>query len=281
MVITRTIYGSRPKNLVQTIERMSSIFDALGQNQEGISVKKLSEKVNLPMGTTHRLLKSLAYFGFVGQDVGSKQYHLGFKLVELGNALLNQLDLRTEARPHLINLAQTTDETVHLVILDQEKVLYLDKVESEENLSGLRMASKVGMRISAHSCAVGKVLLAALSKKELKKFIKVRGLPKRTKKTITDEDEFMAHLKLVRTQGYAIDDEENEPGIRCVAAPIWNEMGHVVAAISISGPTIRITRKMIDEKLKNQVMDTALEISHKLGFRKEKYHKSRRQNNGS
>lgn len=280
MVITRTIYGARPKNLVQTIERMSSIFDALGQNQEGMSVKKLSEKVNLPMGTTHRLLKSLAYFGFVTQDFVSKQYHLGFKLVDLGNALLGQLDLRTVAKPYLINLSQTANETVNLVILDQEKVLYLDKVESEKNPSSLRMASKVGMRISAHSCAVGKVLLAALSEKKLNEFIKVKDLQKITKKTITDVDQFMAHLELVRTQGYAIDDEENEPGIRCVAAPIWNEMGHVVAAVSISGPMIRISRKMIEEKLKNEVMDTALAISRKLGFREEIYHESRRQNDG-
>lgn len=275
MVITRTIYGSRPKNLVQTIERMSSIFDALGQNSQGMSVKNLSEKVNLPMGTTHRLLTSLAYFGFVTQDLVSKQYHLGFKLVELGNALLNQLDLRTVARLHLINLAQMANETVHLVILDQEKVLYLDKVESEENPSGLRMASKVGMRISAHSCAVGKVLLAALSKKELKKFTKVRDLPKRTKKTITDADQFMAHLELVRTQGYAIDDEENEPGIRCVAAPICNELGHVIAAISISGPTIRITRKKVLNTFKDQVMDAALEISRQLGFQEDKDHETK------
>jgi DNA-binding IclR family transcriptional regulator len=213
--------------------------------------------------------------------VDSKQYHLGFKLVELGNALLNQLDLRTVARPHLINLAQTTNETVHLVILDQEKVLYLDKVESEENPSGLRMASKVGMRISAHSCAVGKVLLSALSEKELKKFSKVKDLPKRTKKTITDADQFMAHLELVRSQGFAIDDEENEPGIRCVAAPIRNELGHVIAAISISGPTIRVTWKKIQDTFKDQVMDTALVISRKLGFREEKFHESRRQNDGS
>ena len=275
MAVARSSYGSRPNNLVQTIERVSSIFDELCQTPQGMSVKNLSERIKLPKGTTHRLLTSLAYFGFVGQDVESKQYHLGFKLVELGNALLNQLDLRTEARPHLINLAQAANETVHLVILDQEKVLYLDKVESEENLSGLRMASKVGMRISAHSCAVGKVLLAALSEKELKEFTEVKGLSKRTKKTITDADQLIAHLKLVRTQGYAIDDEENEPGIRCVAAPIRNGMNHVVAAISISGPTIRITRKMIQETLKKQVMDTALEISRKLGFREEKHHESR------
>ena len=272
MVITRTIYGSRPKNLVQTIERMSSIFDALGQNPEGMSVKKLSEKVNLPTGTTHRLLTSLAYFGFVTQDLVSKKYHLGFKLVDLGNALLDQLDLRTVARPYLMNLAQKANEAVHLVILDQKEALYLDRVESDENRLGLQMASKVGMRVSAHSCGVGKVLLAALSEKELNDFIKLKGLPRRTEKTITDADQFKLHLEMVRAQGYAVDDEEDHLGTRCVAAPVRNELGHVIAAISISGPTIRITWKKIQDTFKDLVLDTALDISHQLGFQEDKGH---------
>lgn len=273
MVITRTIYGSRPKNLVQTIERMSSIFDALGQNPEGMSVKKLSEKVNLPTGTTHRLLTSLAYFGFVTQDLVSKKYHLGFKLVDLGNALLDQLDLRTVARPYLMNLAQKANEAVHLVILDQKEALYLDRVESDENRLGLQMASKVGMRVSAHSCGVGKVLLAALSEKELNDFIKLKGLPRRTEKTITDADQFKLHLEMVRAQGYAVDDEEDHLGTRCVAAPVRNELGHVIAAISISGPTIRITWKKIQDTFKDLVLDTALDISLQLGFQEDKGHK--------
>jgi IclR family KDG regulon transcriptional repressor len=275
MVITRTIYGSRPKNLVQTIERMSSIFDALGQNPQGMTVKNLSEKVNLPMGTTHRLLTSLAYFGFVTQDMVSKQYHLGFKLVDLGNALLDQIDLRAVARPYLLNLTQKANEAVHLVILDQKEALYLDRVESDENRRGLQMASKVGMRVSAHSCGVGKVLLAGLSEKELNDFIKVKGLPRRTEKTITDADQFKLHLKMVRNQGYAVDDEEDHLGTRCVAAPIRNELGHVIAAVSISGPTIRITRKKVLDTFKDQVMDAALEISRQLGFQEDKDHETK------
>lgn len=270
MVVTRTKKDSRPNNLVQTIERVSLIFDALCQHSQGMSVKNLSEEVNFPMGTTHRLLASLAYFGFVTQDKVSKKYHLGFKLVDLANALLSQIDLRTVARPYLINLARKANETVHLVILDQDECLYLDRVESGENQQGLQMASKVGMRISAHSCSVGKVLLAAFSEKEWNDFIKVKGLPRRTEKTITDADQFKLHLKTVRNQGYAVDDEEDVLGTRCVAAPIRNESGHVIAAISISGPTTRITWKKVQETFKDQVIDTALEISYQLGFQEDK-----------
>ena len=275
MVITRTIYRSRPKNLVQTIERISSIFDVLRQNPQGISVKNLSEKVNLPMGTTHRLLASLAYFGFVTQDLMSKQYHLGFKLVELSNALLDQIDLRTVARPYLMDLTQKANEAVHLVVLDQKEALYLDRVESDENRLGLQMASKVGMRVSAHSSGVGKVLLAAFSEKELNDFIKVKGLPRRTEKTITDADQLKSHLEMVRNHGYAVDDEEDHIGTRCVAAPVRNESGQVIAGISISGPTIRITWKKIQDRFKDLVLDTAMDISRQLGFQEDKDHETK------
>ena len=269
-MVIRTVSVSRPKNLVQTIERASTIFDVLAKNPQGLSVKNLSEKVNLPMGTTHRLLASLAYFGLISQDLVSKKYHLGFKLVNLANALLGQIDLRTVARPHLMDLARKVNETIHLVILDQKEALFLDRIESSEDRLGLQMVSKVGMRTPAHCCGVGKVLLAALSEKELDDIIEAKGLPKRTEKTITDPDQLKLHLEAVRNQGYAVDDEEEDLGTRCVAAPVRNELGHVVAAISISGPAIRNTWKKIIDTLKDQVKDTAFEISQQLGFQENK-----------
>ena len=261
---------SKPNNLVQTIARASLILDILGQNPQGISIRELSAKIKLPKGTTHRLLSSLFYFGYVRQDSKTRNYFLGLKLVELGNLLLSQLDLRKEAEPFLRNLAERTKETVHMVILDRNEVVYIDKVETDQHTSGLRMASRVGLRNPAHSCAVGKVLLADLSEEVLNNFIKGKGLPKRTENTITNPTQLKEHLNLVRAQGYAIDDEENEKGIRCVAAPIYNEVGKTVAATSISGPAFRITKKVIQESLKKEVMETAFKISQRLGFRESK-----------
>jgi DNA-binding IclR family transcriptional regulator len=129
------------------------------------------------------------------------------------------------------------------------------------------MASRVGLRNPAHSSAVGKVLLSHLPEEELNGLIKEQGLPKRTENTITDPIQLKEHLKLVQKQGYAIDDEENEKGIRCVAAPIYNEAGRAVAAISISAPAFRVTKKVIQESLKKEVMETAFKISQRLGFR--------------
>ncbi|MDI6762597.1 MAG: IclR family transcriptional regulator [Thermodesulfobacteriota bacterium] len=259
--------GLKPNNLVQTIERVSLILDILGQNPQGISVRDLSTKVSLPKGTTHRLLSSLSYLGYVRQDPKTRNYLLGFKLVELGNILLGQLDLRKEAAPFLNDLAERTKETVHMVILDRNEVVYIDKVEVDHNPSGLRMASRIGLRNPAHSSAVGKVLISHLPDEELNQFFRGKGLTKRTENTITDATQLKEHLKIVRAQGYAIDDEENERGIRCVAAPIRNETGQVAAAISITGPAFRVTKKVIQEILKKEVMETALKISQRLGFR--------------
>jgi DNA-binding IclR family transcriptional regulator len=259
--------SQKPNNLVQTIERTSLILDILGQSPQGISIRDLSEKIKLPKGTTHRLISSLAYFGYARQDSKTRNYFLGLKLVELGNLLLSQLDLRKEAEPFLRDLAERTKETVHMVFLDRGEIVYIDKVELDHNPAGLRMASRVGLRNPAHSSAVGKVLLSHLPEEELNGLIKEKGLPKRTENTIIDSIQLKEHLKAVRTQGYAIDDEENERGIRCVAAPIFNEAGKAVAAISISGPAFRVTKKVVQETLKKEVMEAANKISQRLGFR--------------
>jgi len=255
----------KPDNLVQTIERVSLILDILGQCPQGISVRDLSEKVELPKGTTHRLLSSLAYFDYVRQDSLNKNYHLGFKLVELGSLLINHIDFRNEARPFMVDLAEKTGETIHLVVLDQNEAFYIDKVVLHQ--TGLQMVSRVGLRIPLHCSSVGKILAAYLYEDELNQIFKESSLPRRTPNTITSLSRFKKHLKIIKAQGYAIDNEENEKGVGCVAAPIRNGNGEVIAAMSISGPAIRITPKIIEASLKDQVCEAALNISRKLGFR--------------
>jgi DNA-binding IclR family transcriptional regulator len=260
----------RPSNLVQTLQRASAVLDILGQSPQGISIRNLSTQIGLSKGTTHRLLSSLAYLGYVRQDPKTRNYFLGFKLVELGNLLLSQLDLRKEAEPFLRDLAEKSKETVHLVFLDRNEIVYIDKLETDHNPGGLRMASRVGLRNPAHSCAVGKVLLSHLSEEKLRRLIQEKGLTKRTENTITNPFQLEEHLKNVRAQGYAIDNEENEKGIRCVAAPVYNEAGKAVAAISISGPSFRVTKKVIQERLKKELIETARSVSQKLGFREKR-----------
>lgn len=252
---------------VQAIERGCKILDALGKGKKSYSIQDLSSQLNLPKPTIHRILSTLRHFGFVAQDEVSKEYHLGFRLVELGYTVLDQIDLRKIAEPLLTKLANRVEETVHLVILDQGEIVYLDKVEKISDPRSLRMVSRIGMRNYTHSCAVGKVLLASLSDDERAEIFAQKGLPQLTKNTIVNLSKLNKHLAGVRDQGYAVDDEENEEGVRCVAAPIRNGKGSVIAAISISGPTVRMTEKRIHSELASRVMKTALEISKKLGYK--------------
>jgi IclR family KDG regulon transcriptional repressor len=252
---------------VQAIERGCRILDHLSAGKQSYSIQDLSLSLNLPKPTIHRILSTLRHFGFVAQDQISKEYHLGFRLVELGHTVLDRIDLRKVAEPFLASLSGLVQETVHLVILDQGEIVYLDKVETVNDPKSLRMVSRIGMRNFAHSCAVGKVLLASLPEAELDEIIAQKGLPRLTKNTIVHPEELKKHLAKVKAQGYAADDEENEVGIRCVAAPVMNNRGEVIAAISISGPSVRLTEARIHNRLKKQVMKSALQISKKLGYK--------------
>jgi len=268
MLAKPTLQTARPNNIVQSIERVSIILDVLSEYPQGLSLGHLSGETGLNKGTAHRLLSSLVFLDYVRQDAETKKYALGFKLVELGNRLLSQIDIRTEARPFLMELAERTKETVHLVILDRFEVLYLDKVEAGVQPTGLRMVSMLGSRIPAHCSAVGKVLLAALPEENVKEMSQKRGLPLRTKNTITDLAKLLEHLKRVKKNGYALDDEENEIGVRCIGAPVHNQQGDVTAAISISVPAIRIETLVLQTAYKDWVMQTALKISRKLGYKR-------------
>ena len=257
---------TKMKNSVQTIERMNAILELVGQKPLGISVSELSSVLGLPKGTVHRLLSSLAYFGYIRQDTHGKNYYLGLKLLDLGTLAASQIDLRRAADPLLRHLADQCRETVHLVIMDRDEVVYIEKVESPQDLGGLRMTSRVGLRNPAHSCAVGKVLLAYFSETELAAFVSRKGLPQRTARTITDYSTLRESLRTVKAQGYAVDDEENEEGIRCLAAPVLDKTGRPVAAVSLSGPAFRVTKRKVQGILKKSILETAAKISQELGY---------------
>jgi DNA-binding IclR family transcriptional regulator len=173
------------------------------------------------------------------------------------------------AEPILRELAEKTGETAYMVVLDGSEVVYIEKIESQQLTGGLKMASKVGSRNPLHSCAVGKTLLSFFPEQELDRLIREKGLSRRTVNTITEPEKLKEQLRVVRTQGYAVDDEENEEGIRCLAAPVFDEKGRPVAAISVSGPAFRVTKKVLQQVLRKEVTEAAKEISRKMGFRQE------------
>ncbi|MBM7556859.1 IclR family transcriptional regulator [Halanaerobacter jeridensis] len=253
---------NKPNNLVKSVNRSVNILEELSKYEDGLGVTELSNRLDVHKSSVHRLLSTLLYRGLVEQNEENGKYELGLKIFELGSRIFNELEVREYAKPYLEQLVKKTNETVHLVTLDQGEVLYLDKVSSPETIT---MASQIGARAPIHSTAVGKAIAAHLEEKRVEEIISKKGMPKRTENTITELEEFKENLGLIRERGYAIDEIENEAGIRCIAAPIFDYDGKVVAAVSISGPTIRVTQDRISN-LANQVTETGLQISYRLGY---------------
>jgi DNA-binding IclR family transcriptional regulator len=257
---------TKPNNLVQAIEKVALILDRVGKSPQGVSIRDLSLDLKIPKGTIHRILTSLSYVGYIRQHAETKNYFLGFKLMELSVLLGNQLDLRKVAEPVLRELADRTKLAANLVIIDRNEIVFIDKVEAHMPMGGLKMASRVGSRNPVHCCAVGKVLLCRAPEEEVDRILEEAGLPRRTATTITNAGRFKAHLQTVREQGFAIDDEENEQGIRCLAAPVYDAKGMTVAAISVAGPAFLITTELMNGMIRREVTEAAAEVSRRLGY---------------
>lgn len=250
---------------VQSIERAIRIMEELATEKEGLGVTELSQRVQLHKSTVHRILNTLLLYGYVERNPHTERYRLGMKLLYLGGAILDRMDIRSEARDILDALAKEVNETVHLVVPEGDKAIYVDKIDSRRTI---RMYSQIGRRAPYHASAVGKAILAFLPKEEAETIIS-KGLERYTKNTITDPEKLRNHLEMIRRKGYAIDEEENEVGIRCIGAPVFDHTGRVVAAVSISGSILTVTRDKIPE-LSKKVVDSARRISEKLGWTGEK-----------
>ena len=253
---------TNPNYPIKVLEKTFSILEILLQHGSSMHMTEISEKLGLYPSTIHRILDTLKHWGYVEQDPHTQKYRLGLKLLELGMAKLQQMDLVKEATPYLKELVNQCNETVHLGVLEKEEVLYLAKEESSQTI---RMISYVGKRAPLHCTALGKVLLAHLSPEERKKTLEGKVLSRLTENTIIDKEELEKELSKVREQGFALDREENEKDVRCVAAPIRNYQGEVIAALSISSPIFRIDRNA-QNNLKEALIETSEKISKRLGY---------------
>ncbi|WP_408955394.1 IclR family transcriptional regulator [Natroniella sp. ANB-PHB2] len=245
---------------VQSVDRALDILEILVEVQRPITLSELSKRADLNISTAHRLLNTLVMRGFAAQEESGK-YKLGLHLFEIAGTLENSMDLKTVVKPYLEEIVEECNETVNLVILDQGEVLYVDQVESTNMI---RMFANVGSRGPAHSLGAGKVLLAHLDEEQLDQILDQIELKEFTTNTITDPAKLKEELAKIRELDYAVDFEEMEEGVRCVAAPIRDGNGEVVAAISVSGPNIRITEQVLYEELVPLITNKAEEISSKL-----------------
>lgn len=248
---------------VKSVDRALHLLEIMAEEKRGVELQELCKKTHINTTTLYRLLQTLQNRGFVTQNPYTERYRLGLKLLELGHAVTNQIELREIALPFLEKLMEKTGETANLVILDEGEAVYIEKVESP---ASLRMFYRIGKQAPAHATGVGKVLLAALPSEKVTEIIKTKGLCKLTENTITSPENLQKELEKIRDNGFAIDNEECEVGAKCIGAPVRDYTNQVVAAVSISGPGARLSEERLNE-LAEVVKDTAYKISEKIGYR--------------
>lgn len=249
------------KNPIQVVDRVFQVMETMSKTGP-IGLVELSNLLNLHKSTTHRLLNSLAYMNYVKQDDETGKYALSLKLLEVANRNLNHTDILKLAHPYLKKLSLQTGETIHLVQRDGTEAVYIDKVESYVN--SVRMVSKVGSRIPLYCSGVGKAMLACMSNEEVKKIWDNSDIQQLTPYTITTLEDLYERLDIIRTTGYALDDEENEEGVRCIAACIPDYKGKVRHAFSLSAPIARMSDERIQELIPH-VLDLKAELSKEFG----------------
>ena len=250
-------------NPIQAAERIFSIVEMLAQTGP-IGLVELSTRLKLHKSTVHRMLLSLTCMEYVSQEKRTGRYMLTYKLVHLSEMILEKADVIPMVHSFLEELANDCRETVHFVQRKGTEVTYMDKVEPlYPKESAIRMASQIGLTRPLYSSAVGKAILAEMSEDEVAYIWEHSEIKRNTEHTITSLEELRKDLILVRKRGYALDNEENEPGVFCIAASIKNHKGKADYAISISAPVSRMPEKIVEE-MSDRIIRTKLEIQKVL-----------------
>lgn len=252
---------SKNKNyLVPAVMRMLDVFEFLSRNQDA-SFENIYTELGIPKSSAYQLLLTLESRGYLRRVGDGKGYSLGLRLFELGTLSVSQLNIRAEAMPILRDLMLKTNQTCHLGILEGTEGVYLVKIEGNQPV---RINSWEGKRIAFHSTSMGKVLLAWQDEENIDEILNQTTVARFTEKTITDRKELKKHLQMTRKRGWALDDQENEADIRCVAAPVRHITGTVIAAISVSGLATRLNDEVLPE-VSELVMNAAIQLSAKMG----------------
>ena len=238
------------------------LLKAFSEDEVELGISTLAKRLGVAKSTAHRLATTLVSENLLEQDRATGKYRLGIALFRLGTLVRRRMNVSEVARPHLFSLRETTNETVHLAILDGTDIMYVYFLESTQ---AIRMRSDLGLRKPAYCTAEGQAILA-FSPPEVVAAVIRNGLPARTPNTITEADKLARALDGVRARGCAVDDEESEVGVRCVAAPIRNDAGEVVAAVGVAGPVSRLSKRSLSAFMPH-VIRTADAISARLGHR--------------
>ena len=257
--------GKTKQPRLTSVAKAIRLLQAFTAETPELGISDLAKRLGLAKSTVHRLASTLIEARLLEQNAQTVKYRLGLAIFELGALVASQMDVSAQSVPYLERLMEKTGETVHLAILDKNEVLYINKIEKIDSLRTIRMYSRVGRRGPVYCTGIGKALLAFQPAHKIEEII-AAGLTAHTEHTITDPDTLRRHLSDIRARGYAVDNEEIEIGLRCIAAPIRDHSGNVIASISVAGPSQRLPKDRLIS-FAPDVIGTADTISRQLGFR--------------
>ncbi len=252
-----TVHNASPATAV---ERALNILEITAQRRDGLSNSEISRRLSIPKSSASYILRTLERRGYLRRDPESSRYRLGLKVLSLGREAHANLDIAEVAQPFMRAMVERIHLTSHLAVLDQGEPMYVEKVDGP---GFFKVNTSVGRKSAVHSTSVGKVLLAWLSSAEVEGLLRERTLKKRTPKTITTISRFQAELDRVRAQGYALDDEENTLGARCVGVPVFDALGSVAAALNVSGTVTQINETTLP-RITETLKETARRIARQM-----------------
>lgn len=238
------------------------MLEAVSQRAEGLSNSEISRRLKIPKSSASYILRALEHGGYLRRGREDGRYHIGLAVVSLSHRALAGLDIREMALPVLRQLVDASHLTSHLAILDHGRAVYIEKVEAP---SFVKMDTWLGRRVDVHSTSVGKALLAHLPHAEVQELVADRSLAQHTPQTITTLPKLLHELDKVRQQGYALDEEENSIGVRCVAAPVFNNDGRVEASLGVTGIVSQFARSDVP-RIAELVKSAARKLSQQLGY---------------
>lgn len=252
-----------------TVERTLSILELVAHSEHGLSNSEISRRLKIPKSSASYILRILEGRGYLLRENSTGKYRLGLKMMSLTRDMLTHIDVREIAKPIMEQFVKRTNLSAHLAVLDNGRAVYVEKVEA---LSFVKMDIWVGHRLPVHSTAIGKVLVAERTDDEISEILALRGMDKRGPKTIMTAPKYLKEIGKVRTFGFAIDNEENAAGVRCVAAPVYDAQGKIAAALGTSSTIIQLNEENLP-KIVKLIQDSAEKISEQMGFQK-KFRKS-------
>ena len=254
-------------NLVQSVDRALRIIEFLAENPTGAGITEISKSLGLSKGTVHRLISTLKERDFAYQSSNTQLYRLSYKILYLYNCISNNIDMFKVSRPIIRKFADKVDATVHLATLDEKRsnIVYIDRIEPMNSQKPFVMSSRVGKKAPCYCTAAGKILLSQYSDDEIRDIMKGEEYKTYTDKTIKNIDEFLEEIHKVRKQGYALDENEYDHGIICISIPIYNSIGKIDFAMSV---TVLILYTKAEEliKLKDQLDEVSRKLSNAINY---------------